>query len=233
MDRRVTARRPTGALLQSHRVVGTPDKQLAATDLLEVALQTEVRIANTEQLGVDRPMDVVTGGASFTQGVVFEGVGTTLVGMAAKTVVILREQRGAAANHDGAFVRRMAGGACQSPFRHRMMAGQVELALDVQMALEAHRLLRAARFDLQSCAKAAGLGPAGGEAVGRFRLAAGLRVQAARAVAGFAAGVERVRPRGHQARVVRRGEITVELVMALVTFLGADRSEEHTSELQS
>src|ERR1039458_8190185 len=167
MDRRVTARRPTGALLQPHGVVGTPDKQLAATDLLEVALQTQVRIAHSKQLGIDRPMDVVTSGAPFAQGIVFEGIGTTLRCMAAEAVVILGKQRGAAANDNGAFVRRMAGGARQSPFRHRMMAGQVELALDVQMALEADRFLRAARLDLQPRTKAAGLGPAGGEAVGR------------------------------------------------------------------
>src|ERR1039457_708015 len=123
MDRRVTARRPTGALLQSHRVVGTPDKQLAATDLLEVALQTEVRIANTEQLGVDRPMDVVTGGSPFTQGIVFEGIGTTLGRMAAEAVVILGKQRRAAADDDGAFVRRMAGRGRGAPLRDRVVGG--------------------------------------------------------------------------------------------------------------
>ena len=84
----MTARRPTGALLQSHRVVGTPDKQLAATDLLEVALQTQVRIAHTQQLGIDRPVDIVAGGAAFAQRVVFEGIGTTLGGMATKAAFI-------------------------------------------------------------------------------------------------------------------------------------------------
>src|SRR5450759_2608069 len=143
MYRRVTACGPTGALLHAYGVVGTPDDKLAVADLLEVALQTQVRIAHSQQLGIDGPVDVVTGGAPFAQGVMFKGVGTSLGGMAAKAAFILGKQRRAAANHNGAFVRRMAGGAGESPFRHRMMAGQAELATDVQMALGADRLLRA------------------------------------------------------------------------------------------
>ena len=111
MDRRVAARRPAGALLHAYRVIGSPDEKLAVADLLEMAFQTEVGIANGEELGIDRPVDIVTGDASFAQGVVFEGIGTALVGMAAEAVVILGKQRGTAANANGAFVRRMAGGA--------------------------------------------------------------------------------------------------------------------------
>src|ERR1035441_3643668 len=93
-------------------------------------------------------MHVVTSGAAFAQRVVGEGVGTPLGGMATKAAFILRKQRRAAANDDRAFVGRMAGRARQSPFRHGMMAGQAELATHVHMALEADRLLRAARLDL-------------------------------------------------------------------------------------
>jgi hypothetical protein len=53
MDRRVAARGPAGALLHAYRVIGTPDDQLAIADLLEMAFQTEVRIANGEELGID------------------------------------------------------------------------------------------------------------------------------------------------------------------------------------
>jgi hypothetical protein len=53
MDRGVAACRPTGALPHAQRVVGTPDEKLAVADLLEMAFETEVGIADTQQLGVD------------------------------------------------------------------------------------------------------------------------------------------------------------------------------------
>ena len=172
MDCRVAARRPAGALPHAQCVVGTPDEKLAVADLLEMAFQTEVGIANGEELGIDRPVDIVTGDASFAQGVVLKGVRPTFVGVAAEATFILRHQRGATANVNGAFVRRMAGGAGQFAFRHRMMARQAELAAHVEMALEADRFLCAGRLDLQPPTKAAGLGAAGGETERRFRFAA-------------------------------------------------------------
>src|ERR1035437_7894510 len=152
----------------------------------------------------------------------FEGIGTALVGVAAEAIVILGKQRGAAANIDGTFVRRVAGGAGKPPFRHGMMAGQFELAAHIEMALEADRFLRAGRLGHRPRAEAAGLGAAGGETVGRLGFAARFRGPAAWAVAGFAARGKPVRPRGFQAGVVSRGEITVELVVALLALLGAD-----------
>src|ERR1019366_6311848 len=129
---------------------GSPNEKLAVADLLEMAFQTEVGIANGEELGIDRPVDIVTSDASFAQGVVLKGIGPTFVGVAAEAAFILGHQRGTAANVNGAFVRRMAGGAGQSAFRHRMMARQAELAAHVEMALEADRFLPAGRLDLQS-----------------------------------------------------------------------------------
>jgi hypothetical protein len=52
MDRRVTARRPTGALPHTQCVIGTPDEKLAIAYLLEMAFETEVGIADGQQLGV-------------------------------------------------------------------------------------------------------------------------------------------------------------------------------------
>ena len=159
-------------MLHAYRVIGSPDEKLAVADLLEMAFQTEVGIANGEELGIDRPVDIVTGDASFAQGVVLKGVRPTFVGVAAEAAFILGHQRGAAANVNGAFVRRMAGSAGQFAFRHRMMARQAELAAHVEMALEADRFLRAGRLDLQPCTITAGLRPASGETVRRFRFAA-------------------------------------------------------------
>src|ERR1035437_5248487 len=103
-----------------------------------------------------------------------------------------------------------------------MMAGQVELAAHIEMTLVADCFLRAGQIDLHPRPIAAGLGTACGEAVGRLGLAARLRVQAARAVAGFAAGVKCIRSGGYQARVGGGREITVKLVVALFALLGAD-----------
>ena len=127
----MTARRPAGAYLHAERVVGTPDEKLAIGDLLEMALQAQVRIANTEQLRIDGPVDIVASRAAFAQGIVFEGVGTTLGRMATEAAFIRGEQRGATADDNGAFVGRMAGGARKPPLRNGMMAGQVELPAHV------------------------------------------------------------------------------------------------------
>ena len=69
-------------------MVGSPNEKLAVADLLEMAFQAKVRIAHTQQLGIDRPVDIVAGGAAFAQRVVFEGIGTTLGGMATKAAFI-------------------------------------------------------------------------------------------------------------------------------------------------
>ena len=53
MDRGVAARGPAGALLHANCVIGTPDDRFAVADLLEMAFQTEVGIANGEELGID------------------------------------------------------------------------------------------------------------------------------------------------------------------------------------
>ena len=90
------------------------------------------------------------------------------------------------------------------------------------MALEADGFRRPGGLDLEPRAVAARLGAPGREAVGRLRLAAGLRVQAARPVAGLAPGVERIGPLRNQPRVVSRGEIPADRLVALGTFLGAN-----------
>jgi len=53
MDRRVATRRPAGAFLQLGCVVDAADEKLAVADLLKMAFQTEVCIANGEELGID------------------------------------------------------------------------------------------------------------------------------------------------------------------------------------
>ena len=97
MHRLVATRRPASALLQAQRVVRSANEQLAAADLLKVASQAEVRIANLEHLGIDRAVRRVAGRAALAQGLVLEHERSALGGMAAKAEFVLREQRGASA----------------------------------------------------------------------------------------------------------------------------------------
>ena len=68
----VAARRPARALLQASRVIGTPNKDGSALNLLEMAFQAQIGVAHGQQLGVDTAMDRVTCRAAFPHGFVLE-----------------------------------------------------------------------------------------------------------------------------------------------------------------
>jgi hypothetical protein len=89
MHRLVATRRPASALRQAQRVVRSTDENRATANLLEVASQAKVRIANLEHFGVDRAVRGVTGRAAFAQGFVLENVRSALRGMAAEAEVSL------------------------------------------------------------------------------------------------------------------------------------------------
>jgi hypothetical protein len=81
---------PTGALLQLRVVRKTANANDAALDLLEMALQTKIRVANRQHFGVDRAMGRVTRRASFAQRFVFECVRAPLRGMTLNAIIVLR-----------------------------------------------------------------------------------------------------------------------------------------------
>ena len=174
-------------------MVGTANKKLAAAGLLDkMAFQTEVRVAVDQQLGIDRAVRVMTGGATFAHSFMFEHKRALLRGMTTQAHFIFREQRSAAAGQNGTFVRVMAVGTGHPAFGHRMMIGQVELPAHVGVAGVSDRFLRARRLHREVRAVTARLRAAGGERVRRLGISARFRVRAARAVAGFAPGVQRV-----------------------------------------
>ncbi len=72
------------------------------------------------------------------------------------------------------------------------------------------------------CAVTAGLRPSSREAEGWLYLAAGIGVKAAGAVAALAAGVDRIWPLRDEPRMVGGGKVTIEFVVALLAFLGAN-----------
>jgi len=139
VNRLVTPSGPAGALLNSQRVVGSSDQNLASAYLLEMAFHAEVRVPNGQHLRVDRSMSGVTDGASLAQGFVFEHVKTALGGMAAEAAFVFRKLRGAATDVKGSLVRRMALSATHFSLGHGMVTREIELAAHISVALEANR----------------------------------------------------------------------------------------------
>ena len=96
MHRLVTTGGPTGALLHAQSVIGTTNQKLAAAGSLEMAFHAGVRVANREQLGVNRTMRLVATGATFAHCFMLEGEWTSLSRVAAQAAFILRETGGSA-----------------------------------------------------------------------------------------------------------------------------------------
>ena len=139
----MTAGRPATAFLQTHRVIGAADQNLAALDLLEMALQAECRIARGQQFGVDAAMRRVTSGAAFVHRLVFEHIWSALGLMTLNAILLLREHLCAAARVGNPLVRRMTEDACHPAFGHGMMAGQFELAAHIHVTGVANRFFSA------------------------------------------------------------------------------------------
>ena len=171
----VAARRPAGALLHAHRVIRPSDQYLASSHPLEMALQAKIGVARRQQLGVDRAMSGVTGRAAFARGFVFENVRPTLGRMAAQTTFIFREQC-ITAPMNGALVRRMTVRATQFSFGHGMVGRQIELSLNIEVALVANRVHRTRGLDREPCAVRGKSRPARSKAVRRLHFAARFRM---------------------------------------------------------
>jgi len=75
-----------------------------------------------------------------------------------------------------------------------MVAGEIELAANIGMALETDCVGRPGWVYRLSRANPGRSGPSGAEAKWSFRLSTRLRMKAARAMARFATGVQRVFP---------------------------------------
>jgi hypothetical protein len=101
----VASRRPAGALLQAQGVIGPADEDGSTLNLLKVAFEAKVGIAHGQQPGIDAAMGGMTGGASFTQRLMFEYVRAALGRVACKTVITLGEQDGAATGKYASLVR--------------------------------------------------------------------------------------------------------------------------------
>jgi len=170
----VAAGGPTGPHLQVPGVIGVADINAAGghtrTLILRVTAQAQIGIAGDQHLFIHRTVRVVTGGAAFTHRLVFKDERPRLLAMTLRTTFILPRHGQAAGRFENvAAVRVVAGHTAHVPFDDRMVLGQVEFRLDVEMTLKAGRGVLAGVDD-------------------EFGAAAGLDVFATGAVAGFAAG---------------------------------------------
>lgn len=177
-------------------MIPAADENLARPGLLlEVAFQAEVGIPLSQHLVVDGAMRVMTGGAAFPDGFVLKDEGPPLGDMALRAGINLGREGRAAALDGRSFVGIMTVAAAHVPLAHGMVAGQVETAFHIQVALEA---------DL-------------GRGLGVDDRAAGaprFGVQAAGAVAAFAADIQAVLAFGHQPRMRGGMKAFVDVVMA-------------------
>ena len=148
-----------------------------------MAFEAEISAAFGQELGVDRAVWIVATDTTVACRLMLEDERSALGGVAADAGVVFREELGAAAVLRGAFVRGVAIGARHPAFGHWMVVGQVELTSDVGMALKADGLNGPCRGNGGSSVKADGIGASGGKTEGRFCVAAGVGMHAARSVA--------------------------------------------------
>lgn len=178
-------------------VVGANDDLPRNNLLLEVTFQAKILIAGDQHPLIHAAVRIVASGATFTQSLVVKYEWPALRGMTLETGLIWRPERSAATFHCGAFVRIVTIGTANFSIFQRMVGGHAELPALVEMALKTG-FRRFVRID-----------------DGAVR-AAGFVVEAAGAVARFAADVLGIVPQGLQSRVRRGMEITHNVGVALV-----------------
>lgn len=144
----MAAGRPASALRQPVGVVGIANENSAVGLLfLEMALQTQGRIALSQHSLIDRSVGRVAADATFTERFVFENERTSLRGVALETGFVLTKKRDAAAFHGlrktcsapfdrTADVRIVAIRATHLAFQHWVVVRQFKFCAHFQMTLE-------------------------------------------------------------------------------------------------
>jgi len=138
----MAARRPTGAQLEKLSVVCIADVNFTGGDVwslrLRMAAQAKVRVIVHQQLFIDGTVRVMANRATLAHRLVLKDKGACLGHVTAFTTLVLPSHRQAALRlEDVAPVRIVAIHAIHEAFGDRMMLGQIEFRLDVEMALEA------------------------------------------------------------------------------------------------
>src|SRR5580698_1039160 len=209
MDGGVAARGPAGPHLKKSSVVRIADVNVAGGNIrslgLRVATQAKVWAIGDEQFVVDGTVWVMTSRAAFAQGLMLKNKRPRLRLVTTRAALILpRHGQAAGRLEDVATVRIMAIHAIHEAFHDRMMLGQIEFGLHVEVALETGRGIFS------------GIDDEAGRAAGPDMFAAG-------AVAGFTTSLTgHGGPLNLQARVRAGREFTDDVRMAIRARLVAD-----------
>ncbi len=137
----MTARSPAGSHLEKSRVVGVANIEMAGRNVralvLCVAAHAKVGVVINEHFLVDGTVGVVANGATFVHGLMFEDEWPCLVLVAlCATLVLPGHGQSTGGFEDVAAVRVMAIRAIHVPLDDRMMLGEAEFALHIEMALK-------------------------------------------------------------------------------------------------
>jgi hypothetical protein len=211
----MAASRPTRSLLQEIRVIDVSNENVSGYFLLlEMAFQTEGRVAFIQQALVDGAVRRMTDAAPLLHSLMWVNPGTSLLCVTLEARFVSAEESETAgfehllnicrsAFGGDPFVRFMAIAAAHLAFRYRMMMGQCERCTDVQVTLETG-VRRLPWIDDGASATA------------------GFYVQTPGPVAGLAPHVLGVFTFRLQSRVGGCAEIAHDLLVAGRTFLRAD-----------
>lgn len=142
---RVATRRPASASAHEAGMILFADDDLSRCALdLGMAFQAQIVVAFHKQFLVDRAMRGMTRRAAFPQRFVFEGKGPGLIAMALRAGLIeTRHGQAVGGFADVASVRVVAIDAVHPVFEDRMVMRQIELGMDLEMALVAGRRILA------------------------------------------------------------------------------------------
>ena len=114
------------------------DEQSPALLHLGMATQAKVGIGLHEHLVIDGTVRLMTGGAAFAQRFMLKDETPGLFTVTGRALLVQTRHRQAARRfHDVQSMWVVAVDAIHLPLTHRMMLRQVELGVDVEMAIEA------------------------------------------------------------------------------------------------
>lgn len=157
----VAAGGPAGTAADEGGVIDLSDDELTGADAgplhLRVAAQAKVGIGLDEHLVVHGAVRLMAGSATLAHGVVLEDDAARLFAMAGGALLVdFSHDQPARWLHDVASMRVMALDAVHPAFADRMVLGQVELGLDVKVAIEAGGRLEAGIDDELAASAACG-----------------------------------------------------------------------------
>ena len=210
VNRFVATSGPASAALHEKLMRQAADGDVRRPDI-EMALEAEIRAALGQQLVVHRAVGVVAGGATFAHRFVLEDEGAALRRVAFRAAFVEPEAGRRRAEDAWPLVRVVAIAAGDVAFRQRMVMREIESSAQFNVAAETDVRRPPGIDDV--------LNFAGRE--NAVKGAAGLRVDAAGPVAGFAAHLDRFLAGCRQRRVNGEVEIAGDRLVAFRATLRA------------